>query len=130
MRTKILIKIGILIIFVAEMVKRVHRVLAALLVALFATYYCETTLFVHTHTFFWGTVTHSHPYWPSANHGHDQSECQAISLLSIILITSIGPGIITMCYRRVISVLRQRPTGHEALGIHVCNALRGPPFSF
>lgn len=130
MRTKIIKKFGILINFAVEMVQRVHRVLVALMVALFATYYCETTLFVHTHNFYWGSVTHSHPYWPSANHGHDQSECQAISLLSMIVLTAITIGCGFAGFRAVVAILEMQPLRRKTTGEHHTTLLRGPPFSF
>ena len=122
--------IGILRIFAAEMAQRFHRVMVALLVALFATYYCETTLFVHTHNFYWGTVTHSHPYWPSSHHGHDQAECQAISMLSMIVLTTITIGVIPACFRSLFSTLELPPLREGTAGFHHTNQLRGPPFSF
>ena len=61
-----------------------------MLVILFLSYYISTVAFYHTHYFNWGTVTHSHPYFPfdkdSANHTHTPIECQTISLLSNLVL--------------------------------------------
>ncbi|MEG2555913.1 MAG: hypothetical protein RSA53_07465, partial [Odoribacter sp.] len=69
--------------------KKVTQILKFLLLALFLSYYCESTLFVHTHVFDWGTVTHSHPYLPNSGHTHTAGQCQSISFLSNIFFTLI-----------------------------------------
>jgi len=61
-----------------------------MLVVLFLSYYISATMFYHTHHFYWGTVTHSHPYLPSndeaPNHTHTPVQCQTISVLSYLLL--------------------------------------------
>ena len=53
---------------------------------IFTNYYCGTTLFIHTHFFAWGAVTHSHPYLPSNHHSHSDAEYQALALLDNIIV--------------------------------------------
>lgn len=69
------------------MKEKVFKILKYALVALFVSYYCESTFFFHSHTFTWGTVTHSHPYNPNTSHSHTSAEFQTISQLSSILCT-------------------------------------------
>ena len=61
-----------------------------MLVVLFLSYYISTTMLYHTHHFYWGTVTHSHPYLPfdnnPANHTHTPIQCQTIGFLSHIVL--------------------------------------------
>ncbi|MFQ9504756.1 MAG: hypothetical protein ACLR1G_13305 [Alistipes indistinctus] len=47
--------------------KKVLKIAKLLLVVLFVSYYCESSLFYHTHYFSWGVVTHSHPYLPAGS---------------------------------------------------------------
>ena len=62
-----------------------------MLVILFLSYYISTTMFYHSHHFYWGMVTHSHPYFPfdknPANHTHTPLQCQEIDFLSNIVLT-------------------------------------------
>ncbi len=60
----------------------IQRLIATLLVAIFAMYYCESTLFVHTHQYLGGTVTHSHPFLPGGHHSHSATEFQTIHTLA------------------------------------------------
>ena len=56
---------------------------------LFVSYYCESSLFYHTHYFSWGVVTHSHPYLPAGSgtpgHNHTPVQCDTIAQLSMLL---------------------------------------------
>lgn len=54
------------------------KILKLLLLAFFIAYYSTSTLFVHTHKYAGGTITHSHPFLPSAKHSHTTSEYQLI----------------------------------------------------
>ena len=66
--------------------QRAIKILQFFLLILFISYYAENTLFVHTHQFSWGKVTHSHPYLPSSSHSHSETECSTITLLNDILL--------------------------------------------
>jgi hypothetical protein len=61
-----------------------------MLVVLFLSYYISATCFYHTHYYSWGTVTHSHFFFPfgdnALQHNHTQSQCQTIQLLSHIVL--------------------------------------------
>ncbi|MEG1463788.1 MAG: hypothetical protein RSC11_02650 [Mucinivorans sp.] len=108
--------------------KRAFNILKYLLVALFVSYYAESTLFFHTHTFSWGTVTHSHPYMPSAAHSHTTTECQTIQLLTNLVFTSTGTIFVAVTFR-VITLL-YRPRLHSWARYLLENtSLRGPPLS-
>jgi hypothetical protein len=72
------------------MVKR-KKILSLLLLALFVSYYANTTFFIHTHKFDWGEVTHSHPY-TSGTHSHSIYTLQLIDNLTTTLF--IGGGVV------------------------------------
>ena len=72
-----------------RMKKKVLKIAKLLLVMLFVSYYCESSLFYHTHYFSWGVVTHSHPYLPAGSgtpgHNHTPVQCDTIAQLSMLL---------------------------------------------
>lgn len=69
----------------------VKRVVGILLLVLFMGYYGSSTLFPHTHNIEGETITHSHPYLPSAGHSHSASAIQIIGVLSnIVFVTAVG----------------------------------------
>ncbi|MEG2605825.1 MAG: hypothetical protein RR980_01120 [Mucinivorans sp.] len=110
------------------MKKKISKILKCLLIALFVSYYAESTLFFHTHTFAWGTVTHSHPYMPSAAHSHTASECQTIQSLTTLLFIIAGTAfaalllhVVTLLYSAALHACVILPVEHTAL--------RGPPLS-
>ena len=106
---------------------KTRRILAIFLVTLFATYYCETTFFVHTHTFHWGSVTHSHPYHPSAKHSHDQIECQAISALSNITVCMVSVTAPLLFVPALIFSVEVPMEQAGVQGVRVLPLLRAPP---
>lgn len=59
---------------------RVKNILAIIVASLFMSYYASVTMFVHTHFFEWGTITHSHP--ASNGHSHSSDSYRLISHLS------------------------------------------------
>lgn len=69
--------------------EKVLKIAKLLLVVLFVSYYCESSLFYHTHYFSWGVVTHSHPYLPAGSgtsgHTHTPVQCDTIAQLSMLL---------------------------------------------
>ncbi|MDR2774822.1 MAG: hypothetical protein LBC19_08785 [Tannerella sp.] len=72
-----------------------------MLVVLFLIYYLSSTSFYHTHYFSWGTVTHSHIFFPfgdnpAANHNHTPRQCVTIQLLSHILLTFLTVAVLFM----------------------------------
>ncbi|MDE6271370.1 MAG: hypothetical protein K2M12_11060 [Muribaculaceae bacterium] len=105
---------------------RTRRVLATFLVVLFATYYCETTLFVHTHRFMWGDVTHSHPY-AKAEHNHSQAECIFISALTNTIVTLTAAGVVLTPLYRLLRKLTVFYGFHLAETERRAAESRGPP---
>ena len=101
-----------------------------LLVALFMSYYISSTAFYHTHNFYWGSVTHSHPYMPldknSENHTHTPLQCQAIHLLTNIVLTCLVVSIFvfksTLISRIYFPVCR-----YKFYYSQVFSSLRAPP---
>jgi hypothetical protein len=70
-----------------------------MLVVLFLGYYLSATSFYHTHYFSWGTVTHSHMFFPfgdnpTANHSHTPRQCVTIQLLSQIILTFLTVAVL------------------------------------
>ena len=57
-----------------------YRIIAALLLLLFAHYWCGISLFTHSHVVNGVVVVHSHPY--KAEHAHTQSQIKTIFQLS------------------------------------------------
>ncbi len=110
-----------------------HRILRKIagifLVALFVSYYCECTLFVHTHYFLWGKVTHSHPFLPSADgHSHTEAECQTIASLSDIVVTSFtGVGFTLTVLFVLTAVILVRPVHSIVRHLRFNRPLRAPP---
>lgn len=76
------------------MKQKTTQILKHFLVALFVSYYCESTFFIHTHYFIWGRVTHSHPYVPIGSHSHTSTECQTIESLTNLLFTTVATTLI------------------------------------
>lgn len=110
-----------------------HRILRKIagifLVALFVSYYCECTLFVHTHYFQWGKVTHSHPFLPSAGgHSHTEAECQTIASLSDIAVTSsAGAGFTFTVLFVLTAVILVRPVHSTVRHLRSSRPQRAPP---
>ncbi|MDR2473497.1 MAG: hypothetical protein LBD53_08075 [Tannerella sp.] len=69
-----------------------------LMITLFLCYYISTTSFPHTHHFAWGTVSHSHLYFPFGdspiNHTHTQTQCNIIALMSKFVATAAVAAIV------------------------------------
>lgn len=64
------------------MKERTHRLIAAMLLALFVTFIGGNTLCVHTHVGPKGIVTHSHPYLPSSQHSHTASQFDSLAAVN------------------------------------------------
>lgn len=104
------------------------QILKYLLVALFVSYYCESTFFLHTHNFDWGTVTHSHPYMPTGSHSHTSAQCQTIESLANLLFTLVATAFIVATIRVI--VLSATPDLRRITRRLVRNySLRAPPVS-
>ena len=71
------------------MKQRMLNIVRVLLLALFVSYWCGTSLLYHTHYFAWGTVTHSHPFLPTGDgmpgHSHTEAQCETLAQLSTLL---------------------------------------------
>jgi uncharacterized membrane protein len=100
-----------------------------LLVALYMSYYLSTTTFYHTHTFSWGTVVHSHFYFPFGDqpvqHSHSQTQCVTIFLLCGLLLTVFA----AFAFRRSIRIRRvyNRIFQYICLRHLLFSPLRAPP---
>lgn len=79
------------------MKNRVKNILSILVVSLFVSYYASVTMFVHTHFFEWGTITHSHP--ASTGHSHSTDSYLLIdSLSTFVAVFSAAAAVITVGY--------------------------------
>lgn len=58
------------------------------------SYYGGGTLFYHSHESAEGTVTHSHPYLPSAGHTHSGAALQLIGHLSSVIFALAVMGVV------------------------------------
>ena len=101
-----------------------------ILVVLFLSYYVSATMFYHTHYFNWGTVTHSHPYFPfdkdSANHTHTPAQCQVISFLTnLLLIFSIIS--VFICKTVIVQKIYLRVRSFTSCFNIIFSPLRAPP---
>lgn len=101
---------------------------AALLMVLFAAYYCGSTLFVHSHATWQGMVTHSHPYLPSAAHSHTDAQYGMISLLNLILLEPAAETAVPVAYEAVTAVMQTPPETDAAVPALRAASLRAPPF--
>ncbi|MDR2765195.1 MAG: hypothetical protein LBB90_09235 [Tannerella sp.] len=76
-----------------------------MLAALFMSYYVSATCFYHTHYFSWGSVTHSHFFYPfddsPVQHSHTPSQCQTIYFLShlvlVLAVAAVFYGAVQVC---------------------------------
>ena len=102
-----------------------------MLVVLFLSYYVSSTMFYHTHHFFWGSVTHSHPYFPAsdtdaANHSHTPAQCQAISLLTnLLLIFTVAA--VFLCKTTIVQRIYTRVHTFKSCFQALFSPLRAPP---
>lgn len=108
--------------------KRTRQLFNYLLLALYICYYSESNFFFHTHTFEWGTVTHSHPYIPSGGHTHSQTQCLAIASLTNLLVTFTAAFVVAVFFK-VIRILDVADIFPVARYIRFYCPLRGPPVS-
>ncbi|MEG1644675.1 MAG: hypothetical protein RR279_02405 [Alistipes sp.] len=102
------------------------KILNCLLIALFVSYYAESTLFIHSHTFEWGTVTHSHPYLPGGGHSHTAGACQTIHSLNTILFTLIAAFALSV---PIVVCFLLHPLCLQSVAKHIVEncSLRAPP---
>ncbi|MDE6498004.1 MAG: hypothetical protein K2L21_05030 [Muribaculaceae bacterium] len=101
---------------------------AAVMLVLFALYYCGSTLFVHSHRTWHGIETHSHPYLPNSTHNHSDAEFSLISMLNTILTEAADSLEIPAPAECTETILLIMP---EAAGEVACVATaegRAPPF--
>ena len=101
-----------------------------MLVILFLSYYISTSMFYHTHYFYWGTVTHSHPYFPfdknSANHTHTPFQCQTIGVLSnLLLVFFVAAAFV--CKTVVVRKIYSRVHTYKSRFQPLFSPLRAPP---
>ncbi len=58
---------------------RHNKLIAVLLLGVFAFFYCGNTLCVHTHILGDSVIVHSHPYLPSGHHSHSGQSLDSIA---------------------------------------------------
>lgn len=63
--------------------KKFKHIIGGICIVLVLGYYAGITCFPHTHTYTWGTVTHSHPY--SSTHHHTTTALQFIAHMATLL---------------------------------------------
>jgi hypothetical protein len=76
-----------------------------MLAVLFTSYCISATCFYHTHYYSWGTVTHSHFFYPFGDtpvqHSHTPAQCQTIHFLShpllILVVAAVFRGLTPVC---------------------------------
>jgi hypothetical protein len=84
---------------------KMRKKINCLLLVLYVLYFTSSTLFIHTHFFNWGTVTHSHLYFPFdsdkdvPNHTHTAAQCEFINYIA----SSVQ--MITFCMSIIAAVL-------------------------
>lgn len=103
--------------------------MTSLILCLFVNFVFSNTVFMHTHVGADGhPITHSHPYFPSAAHGHsalqfDQiagfNACAAAMELTSVADLAAPTGPMTF--------IAPSPAGHTAVGISLSPGLRAPP---
>ncbi|MGL5635894.1 MAG: hypothetical protein ACRDD0_03310 [Bacteroidales bacterium] len=108
----------------------VRHIIGLLLVALYLCYHASSSLFIHTHYFYWGTITHSHPYLPfedAPSHSHTQSQCNWIDQVNHQLLGEINLpaffclGLVLLCIYKASLVLRIEKSLYNA------SSSRAPP---
>lgn len=58
---------------------RHNKLIAVLLLGVFAFFYCGNTLCFHTHILGDSVIVHSHPYLPSGHHSHSGQSLDSIA---------------------------------------------------
>lgn len=96
------------------------------LIALYMSYWASATLFTHTHTGVWGTVTHSHPYLPSSGHTHSTNALHIIAQLTNLLVVVGFFSFVVLLATRFVGVGRQITIFIPTLLAPDCQ-LRAPP---
>ena len=101
-----------------------------MIIILFIGDYISVTCFYHTHYFSWGTVTHSHPFWPSnsenPNHNHTSAQCQTINFLSFLLLT-FSVASVVICETVIVKRIYVRVHSYNSLFQPLFSPLRAPP---
>ena len=105
---------------------RIVKILKLWLITLFVSYYCESTLFYHTHVFEWGIISHSHLVWPNVQYNHTSGECQTIAQLTYILLITSALTVF-LFFTELIKRLTEKSTLCKIQLIVCHNSLRAPP---
>ena len=102
------------------------KVLSVVLLALFVSYYGSTHVFVHTHQFAWGIVTHAHPYTSGA-HTHSANALLLIDNLDRLLFVS-GATAFYLALLNVVRAFNFNCISKYTVGfLGGCHPLRAPP---
>ena len=105
-----------------------NRIIAGLLLAVFASFVCGNTLFTHTHRDGDRVYVHSHATIPGTHHSHSPQAMASIGSINAALAQMIGTGIATVPDPGIITVV----TGYAGIVVKVCcrifiSGLRAPP---
>ncbi|MDR1517622.1 MAG: hypothetical protein LBS52_05980 [Dysgonamonadaceae bacterium] len=101
-----------------------------LLVVIFLSYYLSATCFYHTHHFAWGTVTHSHLYFPFGdnplNHTHTQTQCNIIALMSQFVSTGAVAALV-LFVAAAVRIVYTTVYHYISYRVFTLSLLRAPP---
>lgn len=105
--------------------KRGRIIYGAIMLAAYLCWMLSATCFVHTHTYSWGKVTHSHPYSDS-HHSHSKSACQLIGWLDGAVAEKAADSVaLAVVFVVVGEVFRQTAMAADSC-VSLC-PLRAPP---
>jgi len=109
--------------------KRAACVLNVFLMLVFVNFVLANTAFIHTHSCFDGhVVTHSHPYFPSAHHGHSQQALDSIaSFNSAAESVDMAPAVSFIAGSALFTIIADKRVCHVTEIAVFTLGLRGPP---
>ena len=101
------------------------KYISLLLLTLFVGKLVSDTVLIHTHTYEWGAVTHSHPY-SQKGHNHSTNELMAISIVNHTAFTATEYTHITTPEQSEISILWSYIESRTSTTLSIQNQ-RAPP---
>lgn len=110
--------------------ERRPRYIAAIMLVVFAFFYCGNTLFLHTHTGKEGhRIVHSHPYFPNAQHTHSSNALWLIALSNATVTSAQHSGeLILLHFTGTYTLLIEVPhLPAECTGTDDCTSGLDPP---
>ena len=111
-----------------ETARKLQQLIAAIMVMIFAAYYCETTLFIHTHLSPEGRVTHSHPFVPGSQHSHSATDCAFLSIAGQFdSDTTVSTGFVAKTAICILALILCAPVCLRSVRVNSPHPLRAPP---